>query len=186
VRNFKKRRVAFSGRRGQGTESTAWKGHPLSSKRKDARRDKKATTYDTYAQQGISNVNPERLLFAKTHEWVNLSHEGGSRIATVGISDFAVQQLTDLVYIELPKTGRTVIAGESFGEIESVKAVSDLYSPVTGEIVDVNSKLANSLETFSTDPYGEGWIIKVRVTDESSLAGLLDYEAYRKQCSEEG
>jgi glycine cleavage system H protein len=107
-------------------------------------------------------------------------------IATVGISEFAVHQLTDLVYIELPRVGTEVTAGESFGEIESVKAVSDLYSPVTGQITEVNSRLASSLETFSSDPYGEGWIIRVRVTDDSSLAHLLDYAAYNQQCAEEG
>ena len=107
----------------------------------------------------------EDLLYAKTHEWVAISEDGGGKIATVGISAFAIEQLTDLVYIEMPEVGKAVTAGESFGEIESVKAVSDLYSPVTGEITEVNSSLADSLETFSSDPYGAGWVIKVKVTD---------------------
>ena len=104
----------------------------------------------------------------------------------IGISAFAVEQLTDLVYIELPEVGAHVTAGESFGEIESVKAVSDLYSPVTGEITEVNSALVDSLETFSTDPYGKGWIIKVKIGDKSSLNDLMEHDAYQKQCAEEG
>jgi glycine cleavage system H protein len=130
-------------------------------------------------------VKPENLLYAKTHEWVALKDADGDQIATVGISDFALHQLTDLVYIGLPEVGRQVAAGESFGEIESVKAVSDLYSPVTGQIVAVNEALKDSLETFSQDPYGDGWVVKIRVTDPASLADLLDHAAYRKQCAEE-
>jgi glycine cleavage system H protein len=131
-------------------------------------------------------VNPEKLLYAKTHEWVGLSDHAGGKIATVGISAFAIEQLTDLVYIDLPDVGKHVTAGKSFGEIESVKAVSDLYSPVTGEIVEVNSALADSLETFSSDPYGDGWVMKVKVTDESSLSNLMNFADYSKQCAEEG
>ena len=129
---------------------------------------------------------PEDLLYAKTHEWVSVNEDGGNKIATVGISAFAIEQLTDLVYIDLPDVGSQVTAGQSFGEIESVKAVSDLYCPVTGEIVEVNSGVSDSLETFSSDPYGEGWVIKVKVTDESTLSDLMDHAAYVKQCAEEG
>jgi glycine cleavage system H protein len=131
-------------------------------------------------------VKPEELLYAKTHEWVGLSESGGNKIATIGISAFAIEQLTDLVYIELPEVGKQVTAGESFGEIESVKAVSDLYSPVTGEIVEVNSGLSDSLETFSSDPYGSGWVMKVKVTEEAALSDLMNYADYSKQCAEEG
>jgi glycine cleavage system H protein len=131
-------------------------------------------------------VSPEELRYNATHEWVYLEESDGQQLATVGISAFAVEQLTDLVYIDLPDKGQAVTAGESFGEIESVKAVSDLYSPVTGEIIAVNADLAESLESFSSDPYGAGWIMKVRVTDAASLDHLLDYEAYEKQCAEEG
>ena len=130
-------------------------------------------------------MNPEELLYAKTHEWVHVQNHDTGPIATVGISDFAVQQLTDLVFIDLPAVGRQVEAGQPFGEIESVKAVSDLYSPVTGEIIDVNSALKDSLEVFSQDPYGKGWVIKVRVTDPSSLQGLMNRATYEKQCEEE-
>lgn len=108
------------------------------------------------------------------------------KVATVGISAFAVEQLTDLVYMELPSVGTPVEAGSEFGEVESVKAVSPLYSPVTGEIIDVNSGLPDSLETLNSDPYNAGWILKVKITDESSLGKLLDYAAYQKQCAEEG
>ncbi len=101
-------------------------------------------------------MNPEELRFATTHEWVKIEQTASEKTATVGISAFAVEQLTDLVYIDLPEVGRQVKFGESFGEIESVKAVSDLYSPVTGEIIEVNSDLSDSLETFSSDPYGAG------------------------------
>lgn len=131
-------------------------------------------------------MNPEELLYAKTHEWVDIRESDGNKIATVGISAFAIEQLTDLVYIELPEVGRQVTSGESFGEIESVKAVSDLYSPVSGEIIKVNTALSDSLETFSTDPYGSGWVMKVKVTDEASLTDLMNHADYSKQCAEEG
>ena len=126
----------------------------------------------------------DKLLYAPTHEWILVAEDGEN--ATIGISAFAVEQLTDLVYIELPEVGMPVTAGESFGEIESVKSVSDLYSPVTGEITAVNTDLVDSLETFSTDPFGKGWIIKVRIDDKSTLQNLLDLSSYEKQCAEEG
>lgn len=132
-------------------------------------------------------MKPQELLYAKTHEWVHVDGSGaGEKIATVGISHFAVEALTDLVYIELPEVGRTVKAGESVGEIESVKAVSDLYSPVSGEIIEVNHGLSNSLQTLHDDPYGMGWIVKIRTTGDADLKALLDYKTYEKQCAEEG
>ncbi|HEY3393192.1 MAG TPA: glycine cleavage system protein GcvH [Lacipirellulaceae bacterium] len=130
-------------------------------------------------------MNPDKLLFAKTHEWVAIADEGGQKIATMGLTDFAVQALTDLVFIELPKVGRQVKAEESFAEVESVKAVSDVYSPVTGEVIAVNESLPDNLETLSNDPYGKGWIAKIEVTDVSSLAKLMDHAAYQKQIAEE-
>jgi glycine cleavage system H protein len=130
-------------------------------------------------------VKPEQLRFSRTHEWVHVKDESGVPIATVGISEFAVRQLTDLVYIELPEVGRQVAAGEPFGEIESVKAVSDLYSPVAGQIVAVNDALRDSLEIFGSDPYGGGWIVKVQLSDPASVDQLLDYSAYQQQCAEE-
>jgi glycine cleavage system H protein len=110
----------------------------------------------------------------------------GGKVATVGISAFALEALTDLVYIELPKLGRTLKAGESFGEIESVKAVSDLYSPVDGTVVAVHDALPNQLEALPADPYGNGWIAKIKLADESALGELMNYAAYQKQCAEEG
>jgi len=131
-------------------------------------------------------VNPEQLLYAETHEWVQITQQNSDQIATVGISAFAVEALTDLVYIQLPEVGQQVSAGESFGEIESVKAVSDLYSPVDGEIVEVHGALSDELETLNSDPYNNGWMVKVRISDEGGLSKLLDFEAYQKQCAEAG
>jgi glycine cleavage system H protein len=131
-------------------------------------------------------VKPEELLYAKTHEWVKVDRAGEAKIATVGISHFAVEALTDLVYIELPEVGRQVRAGESFGEVESVKAVSDLYSPVTGEIVEVNQLLSERLDPLHDDPYGTGWIAKIKMADENDLSKLLTLGDYQKQCAEEG
>jgi glycine cleavage system H protein len=128
---------------------------------------------------------PEKLLYAKTHEWVALDNQGKDKVATVGISAFAVESLTDLVHVELPEVGSQVKHGEPFGEIESVKAVSDLYSPVDGEVIEVNTTLPQNLEILNEDPFGQGWIAKIRVTDEKSLGELLDYAAYQKQCAEE-
>lgn len=131
-------------------------------------------------------MTPEDLLYNPTHEWAHIAVEDGQKVATIGISAFAVEQLTDLVFMELPEPGTNVDAGGEFGEVESVKAVSTLYSPVTGEIVAVNTDLPDNLEVLSDDPYVKGWIIKVKITDESALANLLDHAAYVKQCAEEG
>ena len=131
-------------------------------------------------------MKPEELLYSETHEWVHVAEQNGRKTATVGISAFAVEQLTDLVYMELPEVGRHVAAGEEFGEVESVKAVSPLYSPVAGDIVEVNKKLPDNLEILGSDPYNAGWIIKLNVTDDSSLERLLNFQAYQKQCAEEG
>jgi glycine cleavage system H protein len=132
-------------------------------------------------------VTPEKLLFAKTHEWVQLDKDAsGAKVATIGVSAFALEALTDLVYIELPKVGRKVEAGEPFGEIESVKAVSDLYSPVTGEVIAIHEGLGDRLETLNSDPYGEGWMVKIKLSSDAGLGELLDYAAYQKQCAEEG
>lgn len=128
-------------------------------------------------------MNPEELKFAESHEWVHVADQGGEKIATVGISSVAVEALTDLVFMDLPAIGTKVSSGNSFGEVESVKATSDLYSPVDGEIIEVNSTLVENLDRLSTDPYGEGWIIKVRLSSEGSLSKLLDYSAYQAQNS---
>lgn len=115
------------------------------------------------------------LKFAKTHEWIRLDDDG---MATIGISSYAVEALTDLVFMQLPKVGRQVKASESIGEIESVKAVSDFYSPVSGEVVEVNEGLPNDLETLGKDPYGAGWLVRIRPADPAEMAGLLDQPAY--------
>lgn len=130
-------------------------------------------------------MKPEELLYAKTHEWVSIAEDGGAKVATVGISAFAVEALTDLVYIDLPAVGKQVEAKQPFCEVESVKAVSDIYAPVDGEVVAVNSALPDSLETLSSDPYDGGWIAKIKISDDAGLAKLLDYATYQKQCSEE-
>lgn len=127
----------------------------------------------------------ENLLYAKTHEWVAVGEEGGQKIATVGLTSFAVEALTDLVFMELPKVGRTVAAGESFCEVESVKAVSDVYAPVAGEVIAVNESLPDNLEKLSNDPFGEGWIAKIKISDEAGLKNLMNHAAYEKQCAED-
>ena len=133
----------------------------------------------------MSTRRPEELLFAKTHEWVDVEDGAGEKTATIGVSAFALEALTDLVYIELPKVGRQLKAGEPFGEIESVKAVSDLYSPVDGEVIAIHEGLGDRLEALGADPYGDGWMMKVRLTSDAALGNLLDYAGYQKQCAEE-
>ena len=128
----------------------------------------------------------QNRLYSKTHEWVRVeTGSSGEKTAVVGITAFALEALTDLVFVDLPDVGRQVKAGQPFGEIESVKAVSDLYSPVDGEIVEVNSSLAGNLEHLAEDPYEAGWFVKIKIVDEAGLAGLLDEGAYKKQCEEE-
>ena len=117
---------------------------------------------------------PERR-YSKTHEWVTVD----GKTATVGISDFAQAQLGDVVFLELPKPGHKLGQGEAFGTIESVKAASDLYSPVSGTVSAVNEKLTASPELVNSDPYGEGWILKVDVHGELP-PGLMDEDAYKK------
>jgi len=123
-------------------------------------------------------MSPENLKFAKTHEWVALQGD----VATIGISDFAVKELTDVVHLELPTPGKVVTAGQEMGEIESVKAVSDLYAPLSGEILEVNSDLSNDLSNLSDDPYGAGWLVKLRIKNSSELERLFSYDAYQKEC----
>ncbi|HZA45932.1 MAG TPA: glycine cleavage system protein GcvH [Rubrobacter sp.] len=121
---------------------------------------------------------PGDLQYTKSHEWVRT--EGDT--ATIGITDHAQDELGDVVFVELPDEGTTLDAGESFGTVESVKAVSDLYTPVGGEIVEVNSALNDAPEKINEDPYGEGWIVKLRTSGE---AELLSAEGYEKVLQEE-
>jgi glycine cleavage system H protein len=121
---------------------------------------------------------PDDLQYTKSHEWVLT--EGDT--ATIGITEHAQEELGDVVFVELPDEGATIDAGESFGTVESVKAVSDLYAPVGGEVVEVNSSLEDAPEKINDDPYGEGWIVKLRTSEE---ADLLSPEEYEKVVEEE-
>lgn len=122
-------------------------------------------------------MDPKKLRYATTHEWACL--EGN--LCTVGITKFAVEQLTDVVYIELPDPGDNVFAGDSFGEIESVKAVSDLYSPVDGEVTAINEALVSDPTPVAKDPFGKGWMIKIKVEPGTTLDKLMTLEQYEKQ-----
>ena len=120
-------------------------------------------------------MRPENLTYLESHEWVRQDGE----VATVGITDFALEQLGELVFLDLPEVGRTVHQGEAIGEIESVKAVSDLNSPLSGEILEVNADLAETLGTLQSDPFDGGWLVKIRpVTNENDKA-LMDATAYQ-------
>lgn len=125
-------------------------------------------------------IDETTLSYTPTHEWVHVDGE----TATVGISRFAVEQLTDLIVIDLPKVGRKVEAGKSFGEVESVKAVSDLYSPLDGEVVAVNEAVARDVTVLSTDPYTKGWLLKLKLSKPEQLKGLLDFAAYQAKVKE--
>ncbi|MEZ6135135.1 MAG: glycine cleavage system protein GcvH [Pirellulaceae bacterium] len=129
-------------------------------------------------------MNPEELKYNPSHEWVGVIEEDGQQLGVIGITDFALEQLTDLVYMALPEVGAQLTAGEEFGEVESVKAVSPLYSPVDGEVVAVHSELVDNLEGLGADPFGSGWIIKVKLSNISGLDSLMDYPAYKAQCAE--
>jgi glycine cleavage system H protein len=120
---------------------------------------------------------PPELLYTKDHEWIRVDEE----IGTIGITDHAQNELGDIVFVELPKRGDHVTAHESFGTVESVKAVSEVFSPVTGEVTSVNARLANSPEIVNQDPHGDAWFIKVHLADRSQIEGLMtsdQYEAY--------
>jgi glycine cleavage system H protein len=121
-------------------------------------------------------MDPKTLKYAKSDEWVSLDGE----IATIGITDFAVNALTDLVYIDLPAVGKKLEVGKPFGVVESVKAASDMYSPVTGEVVEANTKLSDDLGKLSDDPFGAGWLLKIKVSDRNFPAGLMDRGEYEK------
>jgi glycine cleavage system H protein len=117
---------------------------------------------------------PEQLRYSADHEWVAVS---GNRVR-VGITDYAQDALGDVVYVQVPSVGAVVAAGDSFGEVESTKSVSDVYAPVSGTVVAVNEALADAPETLNSDPYGAGWLCEIEVSDESQIEGLLDAAAY--------
>lgn len=128
----------------------------------------------------MSNL-PTELKYATTHEWVRVEGD----IATVGITDHAQDAMGDLVYVELPEVGDDVKAGDEAGVVESVKAASDIYAPVTGEVVAVNAELNDSPESVNKDAYGDGWMFKIKLKDPAELDDLLDAAAYQAQCDEE-
>lgn len=125
---------------------------------------------------------PTELKYAKSHEW---ARDEGDGTVTVGITEHAQEQLGDLVFVELPEVGRQVAAGGDCAVVESVKAASDVYSPVSGEIVEANSALADAPELVNSEPYGAGWMFKVRMSDSAELEGLLDVAGYLASVAEE-
>lgn len=117
---------------------------------------------------------PDQLRYRESHEWVD------PKTGAVGITDHAQHELTDVVYVELPKLGATVKAGDQVAVVESVKAASDIYSPVAGEIIEVNEKLPDNPALLNTDPYGEGWLYKIKIADAGQLTSLMDAAAYER------
>ena len=126
-------------------------------------------------------MDPNKLRYSKTHEWAYLEGD----ICTLGLTQFAVDQLTDVIYVDLPDADDPIVANDSFGEIESVKAVSDLYSPVGGDVLAVNEKLQTDPTLISKDPYDKGWLIKVKVDKGTTLDALMTLEQYQKQIASE-
>ena len=123
-------------------------------------------------------MDPASLRYTKTHEWTAVEGD----VATIGISDFAVHLLSDLVYADLPAIGKKITQGQPFGEVESVKAVSDLYAPVSGEVIGRNDKLPDNLDLLTSSPYEGGWMIKVRLSNPGELSSLLSQTAYKAHC----
>ena len=119
---------------------------------------------------------PTGLRYSKDHEWVKIDGE----IATIGITDFAQQELGDIVYVEIETIGETLDAEEVFGTVEAVKTVSDLFMPISGEVLELNTALEDMPESVNDDPYESGWMIKVKIEDPSQISGLLDSDAYQE------
>jgi glycine cleavage system H protein len=126
-------------------------------------------------------MTPDDLLFTKEHEWLRIADDTGS----IGISDHAQKELGEIVYIELPKPGMKFNSGESFGSVESVKAVSELFIPVSGEVVEINEELGAAPEKINEDPYGAGWMIRVRLLNQAETADLMSAEEYDEYTTEE-
>lgn len=124
---------------------------------------------------------PEDLKYTEEHEWVKVEGE----IGIVGITDFAQSELSDIVYVELPEVGKNIKKGEVIATVEAVKTVADVYSPISGEIVEVNEKLKDEPSIINNDPYGEGWIAKIKMENPEEVNGLLDHTAYKKLIEEE-
>jgi glycine cleavage system H protein len=120
---------------------------------------------------------PSNLRYTKDHEWIKLD----GNVATIGITDYAQRELGDIVYVEVETVGKTLKAGDVFGTVEAVKTVSDLFLPVDGTITELNAALANSPESVNNDPYGEGWMVKMKVNSPSDVEALMDAATYEKQ-----
>ena len=129
----------------------------------------------------MSNI-PADLKYANSHEWVR---QDSNNIVTIGISDYAQEKLGDVVFVELPDDGAEILAGDSVAVVESVKAASDIYTPVTGTVVEVNSALEDAPEQINTDSYEDGWLFKVKLSDPEELLDLMDADSYADQCAEE-
>ncbi len=131
-------------------------------------------------------MNPEDLLYTKSHEWVRVkTDDSGAKTVEIGLTAHALELLNDVTFIELAEPGTTITAGDSLGEVESAKAVSDYYAPVDGEVIAVNDALADNPGAMGDDPYTTGWIARIRISDESGLGSLMDAAAYQKLCDEE-
>ncbi|MDX2479698.1 MAG: glycine cleavage system protein GcvH [Desulfuromusa sp.] len=124
---------------------------------------------------------PEELKYTEDHEWVLVEAD----VATIGITDFAQDQLGDVVFVELPEVGDTLEMGKTFGVVESVKAVSDVYAPISGEVIEINEELPDGPEALNTSPYEDGWMIKVRLADPAALDNLMDVSDYQKFIEED-
>ncbi len=124
---------------------------------------------------------PDDIKYTKEHEWVKLD----GKVATIGITDYAQDQLGDIVYVEMPDDSELVLKGDAFGVVESVKSVSDVYAPVSGKVVETNDPLKDNPETINEDPYAEGWLVKLEMSDLSETEDLLDSKAYQAYVSEE-
>ena len=129
----------------------------------------------------MSNT-PSELKYASTHEWARLDEDG---TVTVGISDHAQEALGDVVFVELPEVGAAVVAGDEAGVVESVKAASDIYAPIAGEVIAVNEVLEEAPETVNSDPYNDGWFYRLQPVDASELESMLSAEDYQQQCEDE-
>ena len=124
---------------------------------------------------------PADLKYTREHEWVAVQ----GKVGTIGITQYAQSELGDIVYVELPKIGTQVVAGERFGTVESVKAVSELYAPASGEVIEVNAALSDTPETLNQDPYAEGWIVKITIANPDEIGALLSAADYRKHVEDE-
>jgi glycine cleavage system H protein len=125
---------------------------------------------------------PKQYRYTKEHEWIEIN----GNIATIGVTDYAQHELGDVVFVELPKPGAKIEIGKSFGTVESVKAVSEIYAPARGEVIDVNAELQNNPEKINTDPHGAAWLVKIRLTNSAGIGDLMDAAAYEAYIANKG